>query len=278
MTLSLPFEAGASYEQGTSFGLSNEDSTQVSDQDPEVRELYEVSREIVAPVIAGFAHYVLEAAGARKIIFAARDGLGPYVAGQELKDRFDYPEGIDGQLVYAYLTRKIMYNNSASEISRYLRQHSVQPQDDVLLADIGMYGTFLPTLETILPRVNVHYLISRNPEVPGYADDLHNRRMNSMTHIVGNTAVHFLEDTYSGFIPSPTRLVEADGQLVPDTLGESYLPHIRTKRQAAIRAIIDYTRDLDDVPPNPDLTAISHLDEFLSESARYTHLMVPHER
>jgi hypothetical protein len=247
--------------------------------DEVTQQLYEVSREFVAPVITGFAHSLIEEADGTPVIFAARDALGTYMAADGLIKRFEYPGSSEEQLIYAYLTRKVIYGTDRSTLETYMNQLGIKREDDVILADIGMYGTIIPSIRDVLPNLQARYLVSRNPEIPGYADGLENtQRMHSLKNIMGNTAVHFLEDTFSGDMPSPTRLVRSGDLIVPNTLGATYPGTVLTRRQIALSAITDYVAELDCPPPNPDTEAIRRLDDFLSEPENYVPLMVPHER
>lgn len=252
---------------------------QTTDLNADAQKLYEISREIVAPVIAGFAHHLLREAGERKIIFAARDGLGSYIAAQELKQHFDYTQSPDDQLVYAYLSRKIVFGTEGSKLEQYLGQEGIQQNDNVVLADIGWYGSLMLPIKRVLPNADIRFLISRHPDIPGYADSPYLPCMASMAIIRSNTAPLFLEDTYSGPVPSPVTLTESDGQLAPNTLNDSYPTYLLLKREMALLAIRDYTKGLREMPPDcPDFSAISRLDRFLFDPANYEGLMIPHEQ
>lgn len=246
------------------------------EQDQHIKRLYEVSRDIVGPVIVGFAQQLLEEADGRKIVFAARDGLGTYTAARVLQDRFHEPN--PDQLAYAYLTRRVVFRSGALAVGRHLEQLGVQREDEALVADIGMYGSFAHQMREVLPHSELRYLISRHPSIPGYADGPAEFRMKSMQGIVGNPAVHFLEDTYAGPIQSPSRLIEAeDGTLIPNTAGMTYTGAIALKRQVALRGIYDHATSLTSAPDASDMQPVHALDELLVDPKNYADLMVPHE-
>lgn len=245
-------------------------------------ELYTRSKEIVAPVIAGFADALLrEAHGERQIVFAARDGLGAYEAAKVLIAKFPDEYAIkETDMAYAYLTRKLVYGSSPEDLQRYLSGLGIDIQGPTLLADIGMYGSIMHAMQGIMPQVEARYLISRNPAIPGYADDYNgSTRMNSLTTIIGNPATHFLEDTFSGCTNSPDKLIEQNGRLVPNIDENAFEPKELLKRKYAMRAFTDYVQSLDTPPSNSEKTSsIKLLDDFLSDPGQYQHLMVPHIR
>jgi hypothetical protein len=240
--------------------------------------LYDRSKTYVAPVIAAFADSLLREAGDRKVIFAARDGRAPYVAATALSERFHYPGRGPHKVAYAYLTRKVVNGSNSATLQRHMEQLGIQPTDEGLIADIGMYGTMQHQLNRLLPGFDHRYLISRNISTPGYADETSNRQMRSMESIIGNVAVHFLEDTFSGPIKSPSRLIEQGGVLVPDTHDQGYPPAISMKRSYALAAIHDYVHELTAPPAQPAAEAVANLDAFLLQPENYRDIMVPHER
>jgi hypothetical protein len=61
-------------------------------------DLYKISKEHIAPVIASFAEYLLSESQGKQIIFAGRDGLGAFEAAKVLKDKF---YGGDQQKLFA---------------------------------------------------------------------------------------------------------------------------------------------------------------------------------
>lgn len=240
-------------------------------------ELYVAAKEIVAPVITGFADSLLSHADGRQIIFAGRDGIGPFIAASLLKEKFHYPQTDNNQLIYAYLTRRVVQNSSPDILLHYLSQQGLEdPSKSVVLADIGMYGSIVGDIQRVLPKLDTQYLISKNRSIPGYADN-DTSPMSSLTSVVGNPAVHFLEDTFSGDIPSPTQLIDVDGTLMPNTEHGQYPPEELLKRTYALRAIEDYTKSISE-KPSGDRMAIAMLDTFLGDPSHFRHMMVPHAR
>lgn len=241
-------------------------------------ELYVAAKETVAPVITGFAHDLLTHAGGKQIIFAGRDGIGPFIAASILKEKFDYPKTDSDQLIYAYLTRRIVDNTPVDVLQDYLQQEGLtDTSDKVILADIGMYGSIVSKIKRALPAVETRYLISKNYSIPGYADS-DSQPMASLESVIGNPAVHFMEDTFSGDIPSPSELVSKDGKLVPNTGDRGYPPAELLKRTYALKAIEDYATSVQEKPASGKSDAIAKLDDFLSDPSHFSHLMVPHAR
>ncbi|NCU38079.1 hypothetical protein EOL96_03440 [Candidatus Saccharibacteria bacterium] len=246
-------------------------------------ELYREARDKVAPVIAGFADALLTEAGGSQIIFAARDGIGALEASRVLVERFPeyYSETNQDNLIYAFLTRKVVRNSSLDQLRSYLAQCGVKSLDEpVYLADIGMYGTILHDMQQILPNVQPRYLISRNHRVPGYADNEQDVRLQSLSSIIGNSAIHFLEDTFSGITSSASQLIEyPDLTIKPNIKTDAYPPSELLKRKYALRAIVDYTVSLSRPPQQANKhEQLTVLDEFLANAENYRHLMVPHIR
>jgi hypothetical protein len=241
-------------------------------------ELYAKSNDVVAPVIAGFGDHLLRTSEGRQTACAARDILGTYKVATKLQERFDYPDADPSGLKYAYLTRKVVWHSGSAVVKRHLQELDIAVDKGIVLADIGMYGSFIPDMEQIVPRLEVQYLISANPSIPGYAHGK-SHQMQSMTRISGNPAVHFIEDTFSGPIKSPTALVEDEnGLLVPNTVDAGYEPAVALMRKYALLALEDYVADLSEPPVQPATEAINRLDAFLCDPSQYVHLMVPHEK
>ncbi len=240
-------------------------------------ELYKAAKEHVAPVIVGFADSLLREADGRQIICAGRDGLGTYLAATKLKEKFNYSNDDPDQLIYAYLTRAIVWVTPKDKLNDYLTQLGLHNfEDSVLLADIGMFGSILSHTRDILPNVEMRYLISKASDIiPGYADG-REHSMTSVETVVGNSAVHFLEDTFSGSIPSPNNLIEVDGKLQPNTMNEEYPPDEALKREYALLAIEDYVEGMSQPPDQTTRHAIDKLDSFLSDADNYANIMVPH--
>ena len=244
-------------------------------------ELYLATKANVAPVIVGFADNLLRTADGRQIIFAARDGLGAFEAAKVLLERFgDQYAAAPDDLVFAYLTRKIVQGTDEAKLGTYLEQSGIRDMEaPLIIADIGMYGTIMYGLERVLPQAEAHYLISRNPDIDGYADDGRTKRMDSFDTIIGNPAVHFMEDTFSGLTSSPSSLEDHDGVLVPNFVENAFEPQELLKRKYAIQAIVDCVVTIEHIPTEAEReSAIEVLDEFLLDRENYAHLMVPHIR
>ncbi|QQS21579.1 hypothetical protein IPM09_03565 [Candidatus Saccharibacteria bacterium] len=243
-------------------------------------ELYLKTKEFVAPVIVGFADELLREAGdTKQIVFAARDGLGPYVAAQALRQKFpDYYKTMPEKLSYAYFTRKLMRNSTTEEIREYVTGLGINPDEPTLVADIGMFGSIQYEIARCFADAELRYLISRNWSIPGYLDDGSEMQMRALDKgIMGNPVVHFMEDTFSGPTGSASRLVRQGDKLVPDVEYGVYEPKELLKRVYAIKAFEDYVAEYDQPPrPGAALEANAKLDEFLCNVQNFQHLMVPH--
>jgi hypothetical protein len=254
----------------------------------ETVELYDKAKEMVAPVIAAFAHHLLQSISGKgkdhKVVFIARDSLGTYRVAQALLAKFPdkYPGISSQQLVYAYLTRKVVWNSPRTTITEYLKQLGINNTDKVIYTDIGMYGATIDTLNNLpISVINHQYLISCTPRAKGFLyeqyGDNPEKRMSVFRSIVGNPAVHFMEDTFAGLIQSPTALVKTELGLEPNTKEMGYPPDIAVKRQFALRALEDYIPTM--ISPEVDIKAAREkLNTFLSDTTNYKHIMVPHER
>jgi len=252
----------------------------------ETMELYDCTQEFVAPVITAFSNNLLRGSsdrGGATVIYAARDGLGSYLVSKALLEKF--PDRYDAvgseQLVYAYLTRKVVWDSSRDTLRRYFAELGVPIEKEIVLADVGMYGSILEDLDFKVPEYRitaVEYLISRTSKARGFLDDGHEHQLPVFRFISGNPAVHFLEDTYSGSLTSPEGLEDVDGRLQPDTLNSGYEPEVAIKREFALKALEDYAAAIED----PDEVSVQEakikLNEFLSDTGNFRNLMVPHER
>ena len=235
-------------------------------------------------MIAAFADHLLRQVvedPKAKIVFAGRDGLGPYLMAQKLLERFPdhYPNIASDRLVYAFLTRKVVQHSSAATLQEYFKQLGITVDDNIVLADVGMYGTMLFPLKEKLSGFNfakIEYLISRTGQANGFIDDGDANTMPVFDRISGNPAIHFLEDTFSGTIKSPEQLVATEHGLEPNTLTTTYEDLEALKREYALQSLIDYVSILES--PKINLyEAKQRLNDFLQNPTQYKDLMVPHE-
>lgn len=248
--------------------------------------LYEVSRDIVGPVVYDFAKWVLSKVDPSEgVFFLARDGLGPWIVARLLVRQGKFPQLRESQLKYAYLSRKIMHVESSEKIKQYLTQLGITDDEKrLLMADVGVYGAIHSGLKHIYPRKKLKslFLISRAPgnEFEGFLSDAKDSSsdMNPVWHsISGNKAVHFLEDTFSGFYGSTKSLeTGSDGKIRPK-LGTPYSREVYLKRLAALTGLVDIARLGSD--ENKDDEHQKALEEYLANGfpKENEHLMVPHE-
>lgn len=248
-------------------------------------ELYDKTKEYVAPVTTAFADHLLKKLAAKgdngKLIFVARDGLSLLRAASALLEKFPekYPGASPEKLKYAYLTRAVSFNSPPAIIKRYFAELGILPADDLMFADIGIYGSIIRVLADKLPEFDIsdfEYLISRTSQTLGFIDDGKNKIMNAFKKgFAGNNAVHFMEDTYSGLVMSPSALIDKEGVLIPDTINDGYPLIENLLRKSALWGISDFVSKLTEYNINIE-DAIKNLDAFLSEEKNFVHLMVPH--
>lgn len=265
-----------------------------SDIDPDRRNellnnalrLYEVSRGTIAPVIKDYASWLLnDLKPDQRLLFLARDALMPWVASRLLVRQGKFPEITKDQLQYAYLSRKLMWQESPEKIKKYLKQLGVEDDDkDLLMADVGVYGAVHHALQELYPQKNLksRFFISaaNGDEFEGYLYDQQRdgRDIGSAwSSISGNPAVHFLEDTFSGFYGSAKNLKEkGDGSVIPQ-LTTPYSRETYLKRLAALEGIVDcvLTENSDNDPATNKQNLETYLQTQFHEDAPY--IMVPHE-
>lgn len=265
-----------------------------SDIDPDRRNellndalrLYEVSRDTIAPVIKDYASWLLnDLKPDQRLLFLARDALMPWVASRLLVRQGKFPEITKDQLQYAYLSRKLMWQESPEKIKQYLKQLGVEDDDkDLLMADVGVYGAVHHALQELYPQKNLksRFFISaaQGNEFEGYLYDQRRdgRDIGSAwSSISGNPAVHFLEDTFSGFYGSAKNLKEKrDGSVIPQ-LTTPYSRETYLKRLAALEGVVDCV--LTENSDNDQATNKQNLETYLQTQFHEDapHIMVPHE-
>lgn len=262
-------------------------------EDPELEkntfDLYKVARDEFAPVFVNFADMLLKKASnlenGGKIIFMARDGLASYEAAKLLLEKFPdrYPGVNKDQILYVYLTRTMVFTQEDAIIKEYLEQEGIHKDDQIILADVGMYGSMISRLEELFKdyaKIESHqYLISRTDRAEGFLSDYENRQMSVFQQIPGNPAVHFLEDTFSGQIKSPQSLIKEGDMILPDTHSDRYDFPISLKRNFAIRGVRDFIKSIDSLDSMETTDQIrERLNGFLLDKNNFNRLMVPHER
>ncbi|MBI3633582.1 MAG: hypothetical protein HY226_04790 [Candidatus Vogelbacteria bacterium] len=257
-----------------------------------VLELYDVAAEKIGQVFVAFADSLLKKASIvgenAKILFLARDSLATYESAKILLERFPerYPGVSSKDLVYAYLSRKVLVNNSEQDIHLYMAgELGFGFNDRVIISDIGMYGTAVEPIKNVLKNniaagvESVDFLISRNAGINGFLDD-YKKPLQSLEQIPGNPIVHFLEDTFSGEIKSPNILEysKLEKKWLP-TSEEAHYPRFEAlKRRAAIWGVRDYAETVSTADLNSDIDRQA-LDKFFLENLdKLKELGVPHER
>jgi len=248
--------------------------------------LHEVSRDIIGPVIKDFASWCLEKVKpGQKVLFLARDGLSPWIAARLLIRQGKFPDIKEDQLEYAQLSRKIVWQENKDKLKKYLSQLGVEDNDeDLLVADVGMYGAIHTALKDLYPQKKIKSLFlisaSRDQDIEGYLFDA-NKNVKELDplwkKIMGNPAVHFLEDTFSGFYGSTQGLEEKNNGKIKPTLGTPYSREVYLKRLAAVSGIVDHTLLKEDGKSASENSAA--LNEYLTTkfNEEKEHLMVPHE-
>ena len=247
--------------------------------------LYEVSRDEVAPVVLDFAGWCLEkVAPGQTVLFLARDGLAPWIAARLLVRQGRFPGISEEQLKYAQLSRKIMWEESRETIRDYLSQIGVENDGgDLLMVDIGMYGAIHSSLQNLYPQKKAKslFLISASNQegIEGYLSDVKKKSKFDdplWKNISGNPAVHFLEDTFSGFYSSTQGLERTEGGAIQPQLGAPYSREVYLKRLAAVWGVADYALAQEGGDPAKNSAGLSaYLTSQFQEDKK--HIMVPHE-
>ncbi|OGM97096.1 MAG: hypothetical protein A3B86_03105 [Candidatus Yanofskybacteria bacterium RIFCSPHIGHO2_02_FULL_38_22b] len=247
--------------------------------------LYEVSRDKVAPVVLDFARWCLERAKpGQKVLFLARDGLAPWIAARMLVRQGKFPGITEDQLKYAHLSRNITWQEDETTLKQYLSQLGVEDDgEDLLTVDVGMFGAIHQSLQELYPqkKVNSLYLISasRDEGIEGYLSDV-KKGTGSIDpiwkSIPGNPAVHFIEDTFSGFYGSTQGLEKSEDGTIKPKLGVPYSREVYLKRLAAIDGIVDHILSLEPGDPQKNSAELNvYLASQFKEDKKY--IMVPHE-
>ncbi|MDO8561143.1 MAG: hypothetical protein Q7R91_02925 [bacterium] len=248
--------------------------------------LYEVSRDIVGPVMKDFSAWALEKLPAgQKLLFLARDALGPWMAARLLVRKGEFPGVSEDQLRYAFLSRKVMHTESGADIKKYLEQVGVRDDKESLtMVDVGVYGDIHHALKNLYPKKSLKSLFfisdAGGEEFEGFLYDSARGgdKLDSMwKSISGNSAVHFIEDTFSGFYGSTKGFTENPNGTIQPRFGAPYSREVYLKRLAALTGIIDRA-----LLGNDGKSAEEHkraLEVYLSEvfPGEKQHLMVPHE-
>lgn len=249
--------------------------------------LYEVSRDIVGPVVKDFASWSLkQVRPGQKLLFLARDGIGSWIASRLLVRQGKFPHLKEDQLRYAWLSRKLVAGEPPEKIKKYLEQEGIADDDEGLaMVDIGVYGAIHHALKRIYPRKKMRsfFLVSDagSSEIDGYLYD--GRRQKEELHkvwssIVGNPAIHFMEDTFSGFYGTVRKLVEGRGGKIRPELTIPYSREVYLKRLAALSGIVDNV--LLGVEKGSEKDRKEVLETYLATTfpKEKAHLMVPHEK
>jgi len=137
------------------------------------RRLYEVSRDLYAPVLAAFAVEWLDDLARRPdrvALCLGRDGLTPFLTARMLLRTF--PRRFRGihprQVQLAYVSRTLARGavadaGRAALLDRYLRGRGVGSERPVTLVDVGIHGSIQDCLQRIYPgrEVRGRYLVLR---------------------------------------------------------------------------------------------------------------------
>lgn len=228
-----------------------------------IMSYYARSSQFYGPVAVAWTEYLMEKANAsgKKLIFLARDGIVPYKMALELmKDaayQKKYPNLIgEDKIQVAYLSRNVVNSSAKTEESKktfqeYIKQLKIQDGDACIFVDIGFTGSMIDNIRKMLPNVTIEFefLISHCEKAAGFiyaVDDP--RRIEENKQFLqfptiksirffkagGNLATHWLEDSHQGAGASPTKLVEVNGTIYPDTK----IP--KQKVYAAQKGSLDY--------------------------------------
>lgn len=138
-----------------------------------IHRLYRVSRELYAPILAGFATRWLEEMATEPESVAlclGRDGLAPFVAAQALlqTNRRPFRHIKPRRLRLAYISRLIAQEatrkpGQAELLDRYLQGQGVKGDRPLTLVDVGIHGSIQDSLQNLYPQrpCKGHYLVLR---------------------------------------------------------------------------------------------------------------------
>jgi len=220
----------------------------------------------------------------QKVLFLARDGLAPWIAARLLVRQGQFPGITEDQLKYTHLSRNITWQEDEATIKQYLSQLGVEDNDeDLLTVDVGMFGAIHRSLQELYPKKKVSslYLISasRDEGIEGYLSDV-KKGTSSIDpiwkSIPGNPAVHFMEDTFSGFYGSTQGLEKSEDGTIKPKLGVPYSREVYLKRLAAIDGIVDHILSLEPGDPKKNSAELNtYLASQFKEDKKY--IMIPHE-
>jgi hypothetical protein len=138
-----------------------------------VHRLYQVSRKLYAPILAGFATRWLEEMTADPESVAlclGRDGLAPFVAAHALlqTNRHRFRSIKPRRIRLAYISRVIAQEatekpDKARLLDRYLQGQGVKGDRPLTLVDVGIHGSIQNSLQDLFPQrpCKGHYLVLR---------------------------------------------------------------------------------------------------------------------
>jgi hypothetical protein len=231
-------------------------------------QLYAVSRDLYAPILAAFAARCLDDLRVARNglnLCLARDGISSFLAQRVLlrvtPARF---RGVSSRQVrLAYLSRHLVREGCACVATRrlvegYLRGQGLTGARAVTFVDVGIHGRIQDAVQRWYPTGDIHgrYLIYHRR-----ADDLNARRKHGFlvgdaasvdgTAFLRREAIHLLEDLWSGVYESVTKLRKVAGKrkgtrIRPalERLGtRSQLPvcasDLRRLKSMALRGLVD---------------------------------------
>ena len=137
------------------------------------RRLYEVSRDLYAPVLAGFAAEWLDELARRSdgvVICLGRDGLTPFLAARTLlrmsprRFRGVHPRRVQLAYVSRPLARGAVADGAqAALLDRYLCSRGAVGGEVLTLVDVGIHGSIQDCLQRLYPgrHVRGRYLVLR---------------------------------------------------------------------------------------------------------------------
>jgi hypothetical protein len=164
-----------------------------------------------------------------RLVFMARDGLGPYEMAKILKERNSEFSSVP--IHYIYLSRALVEGEKA-KLSQYLSQEGLLTDDRKLLfVDIGFLGTMVPKIRAALSEAGVpsdpsidknaaefEFFISTADKANGYVSSPQNV-LPTVISAGSNRGVHWIEATHHGVLQSATALVsDENNRLIPNSV------------------------------------------------------------
>jgi hypothetical protein len=258
-----------------------------------ISQLYDASYFRVAPSIIASVDQMLKGVGDNgansEFFFLARDGLGAFNIAKILLGKFPerYPGVRENQLHYVYVNRKTIYSEF---MPTYLEQNGLTPGKTAHFFDLGWFGSMYSELKEICKESGAQlggmYLVFNDgskKNIHPFHETAFKPNHPPIHDVEGIPAVHFLEDTFSGFETRPNNLIQetASGKIVTSQT-QRYSGDKMNKRSIALLGLhqaaqdIETTEELDSLSPSHTSGILFPFLEEINQG-KHQNILVPHE-